>query len=167
MVGAWIIRACRPWIFSSRRIPILSRLSCSRKSGRLLRHRKRRRNPYRQRKRTQLADSRSKPWLAAFGPGQVAIDIQRHRRRAQEAANQALLDLADARGLSAVATGGVRHARAPRRALLDVLTCIREKRTLADAGRLLAENALRFNLASNLIRSQLKLINSAIQEGKG
>jgi DNA polymerase III alpha subunit len=34
----------------------------------------------------------------AFGPGQVVIDVQRHRRRAQEAANQALLDLADASG---------------------------------------------------------------------
>ena len=32
--------------------------------------------------------------------------------------------------------------------------------------RLLAENALRFNLATTLIRSQFKLINSAIQEGK-
>ncbi|HEV7499153.1 MAG TPA: error-prone DNA polymerase, partial [Vicinamibacteria bacterium] len=79
----------------------------------------------------------------AFGPGDVVIDVQRHRRRAQEAANQALLDLADASGLDAIATNGVRHARAPRRALLDVLTCIREKRTLADAGRLLAENAER------------------------
>jgi len=33
--------------------------------------------------------------------------------------------------------------------------------------RLLAENALRFNLASTLMKSQLKMINSAIQEGKG
>jgi flagellar basal-body rod protein FlgB len=32
--------------------------------------------------------------------------------------------------------------------------------------RLLAENALRFNMASNLMKTQLKLINSAIQEGK-
>ena len=32
--------------------------------------------------------------------------------------------------------------------------------------RLLSENALRFNLASSLMKSQLKLINSAIQEGK-
>src|SRR5438445_644640 len=80
---------------------------------------------------------------AALGLGRVAVDVQRHRRRAQEAANQALLDLADALGLPAVATGGVRHARASRRALLDVLTCIREKRTLAGAGRLLAENAER------------------------
>jgi len=32
--------------------------------------------------------------------------------------------------------------------------------------RLLAENAMRFNLASNLIRSQLATIKEAIQEGK-
>jgi flagellar basal-body rod protein FlgB len=32
--------------------------------------------------------------------------------------------------------------------------------------RLLAENALRFNVASSLMKTQLKLINSAIQEGK-
>ena len=39
-------------------------------------------------------------------------------------------------GLRAVATNGVRHAAPKGRALLDVLTCIREKRTLATAGRL-------------------------------
>ncbi len=81
--------------------------------------------------------------VEAFGPGRVFLDVQRHRRREQEAANQALLDLADALGLRAVATGGVRHATSKGRALLDVLTCIREKRTLATAGRLLAENAER------------------------
>jgi len=32
--------------------------------------------------------------------------------------------------------------------------------------RLLAENALRFNLASSLMKSQIKLITSAIEEGK-
>ncbi len=37
----------------------------------------------------------------------------------------------------------MRHAAPKGRALLDVLTCIREKRTLATAGRLLAENAER------------------------
>jgi error-prone DNA polymerase len=81
--------------------------------------------------------------VEAFGPRRVALDVQRHRRREQEAANQALLDLADALGLRAVATNGVRHATSKGRALLDVLTCIREKRTLATAGRLLAENAER------------------------
>jgi error-prone DNA polymerase len=81
--------------------------------------------------------------LRVFGARNTAIDVQRHRRRRQEAANKDLLDLADALGLPAVATNGVRHARAPGRALLDVMTCIREHRTLATAGRLLAENAER------------------------
>ena len=81
--------------------------------------------------------------LEAFGPGNVYLDVQRHRRREQEAVNQAILDLAEALSLPAVATNGVRHATSKGRALLDVLTCIREKRTLATAGRLLAENAER------------------------
>jgi len=81
--------------------------------------------------------------LAAFGARSVALDIQRHRRREQEAGNRTLLDMADALGLTAVATNGVRHARPPGRALMDALTCIREKKTLATAGRLLAENAER------------------------
>jgi flagellar basal body rod protein FlgB len=32
--------------------------------------------------------------------------------------------------------------------------------------RMLAENALRFNLASALVKTQLKLMTDAIQEGK-
>ena len=32
--------------------------------------------------------------------------------------------------------------------------------------RLLAENALRFNMASNLLRAQLRAVRSAIQEGR-
>jgi error-prone DNA polymerase len=81
--------------------------------------------------------------VEAFGPGRVFLDVQRHRRREQEAANRALLDLADSLSLPAVATNGVRHATSKGRALLDVLTCVREKRTLATAGRLLAGNAER------------------------
>jgi error-prone DNA polymerase len=93
--------------------------------------------------RSRLDTDRLARFVEAFGPARVVLDVQRHRRREQEAANQAFLDLADALGLQAVATNGVRHATAKRRALLDVLTCIREKRTLATAGRLLAENAER------------------------
>ena len=78
-----------------------------------------------------------------FGRASVLVDVQRHRRRAQEARSQALLETAEALGLQAVATNGVRHARPEGRALLDALTCIREKRTLASAGRLLSANAER------------------------
>jgi error-prone DNA polymerase len=81
--------------------------------------------------------------VQAFGAENVRLDVQRHRRRDQEAANRALLDLADALGLGAVATNGVRHAAPKGRFLLDALTCIREKRTLDGAGRLLSENAER------------------------
>jgi len=38
--------------------------------------------------------------------------------------------------------------------------------TLDREARLLAENALRFNLASSLMKTQLKLVSAAIQEGK-
>jgi len=81
--------------------------------------------------------------LALFGARGVAIDVQRHRRRDREAAHQALLALAESLGLFAVATNGVRHATSRGRALFDVLTCIREKQTLATAGRRLAKNAER------------------------
>src|SRR5262245_47669250 len=57
--------------------------------------------------------------LRLFGAANVAIDVQRHRRRRQEAANQALVALADSLGLAAVATNGVRHARSTGRALMD------------------------------------------------
>jgi error-prone DNA polymerase len=63
--------------------------------------------------------------LAAFESGRVFIDTQRHRRREQEAAHRALLELSDSLGLRAVATNGVRHAHAKGRALIDALTSIR------------------------------------------
>jgi flagellar basal-body rod protein FlgB len=33
--------------------------------------------------------------------------------------------------------------------------------------RLLSENAMRFNMASNLLRAQVRMLRTAIQEGKG
>jgi error-prone DNA polymerase len=81
--------------------------------------------------------------LAAFGRDRVFLDVQRHRRREQEAANQSLCDLAGSLGLRAIATNGVRHATSRGRALFDAMTCIREKRKLESAGRLLAANGER------------------------
>jgi error-prone DNA polymerase len=81
--------------------------------------------------------------LRVFGPQGVRVEVQRHRRRAQERANRDLLELAAARGVTAVASNGVRHALASGRFLLDALTCVREKCTLAGAGRRLADNAER------------------------
>jgi hypothetical protein len=62
------------------------------------------------------------------------MGIQRHRRRDQEAANQALLDLADAVACARWPRAACAHAAPGGRLLLDVFTCVREKKTLAAAG---------------------------------
>jgi error-prone DNA polymerase len=78
-----------------------------------------------------------------FGPKNVFIELQRHYRREQEIRNQALMDLARSAGLPLVATNGVTSATEDRRELQDVLTCLRNKTTLAEAGTLLNFNAER------------------------
>jgi error-prone DNA polymerase len=77
---------------------------------------------------------------AAFGKGNVFIEIQRHLRRGEERENDALRDLASANGLPLLATNGVLHATRDERAVLDVLTCARNHTHLDAAGRLLARN---------------------------
>jgi len=81
----------------------------------------------------------SQTLLDLFGANNIYGELQRHFDRTEEAANKRLLDS----GLPLIATGGVSHAHPSERELMDVLTCIREKRTLSSAGRLLAKNAER------------------------
>jgi error-prone DNA polymerase len=71
-----------------------------------------------------------------FGQGNLFIDLQRHLDAAEERTNRKLADLADNARLPIVATNDVCHSGAER-ALLDVLTCIRLKTTLDEAGRAL------------------------------
>jgi error-prone DNA polymerase len=78
-----------------------------------------------------------------FGVKNVFVELQRHCRRDQEARNQALMDLARSMKLPLLATNGVTHATGDRRELQDVLTCIRNKTNLAEAGKLLNFNAER------------------------
>src|SRR5688572_7004037 len=80
--------------------------------------------------------------LGIFGD-RLAVDVHRHRERDGERLARALADLAGTRGVSVVATNDVRHATPDRRALLDVLTCIRLGTTLDAAGRRLLANAER------------------------
>lgn len=94
-----------------------------------------------------LAAEPDREWLAwlveSFGRGNVYVEIQRHLVREEEARNQALLELARSLKLPLVATNGVRYATPAGREILDVFTAIREKVTLAEAGRRLARNAER------------------------
>ncbi|HJT88192.1 MAG TPA: PHP domain-containing protein, partial [Bryobacteraceae bacterium] len=81
--------------------------------------------------------------LEIFGKGNVYAELQRHLDREEEARNQATAERARRLGIPLVATNGVAYATPPQRELLDVLTCVREKVTLATAGRLLERNSER------------------------
>jgi error-prone DNA polymerase len=76
--------------------------------------------------------------IASIFPGRTHVELQRHRVRAEEHANRALVDLARRRRLPLLATNGVRYARARDKELHDVMTAIRHHTTLDRAGRLLA-----------------------------
>jgi error-prone DNA polymerase len=78
-----------------------------------------------------------------YGTRNVCLELRRHFHRDQEARNQRLIEEADRRGLALVATNGVHYARRDRRELMDVLTCVRNKTTIHEAGRLLERNAER------------------------
>src|SRR6266849_1680593 len=78
-----------------------------------------------------------------FGRDNVYIELQRHYSRAEEARNQAAVEIARKLSLPLLATNGVCHALPQERELLDVFTCIRHHRVLATAGRLLCRNSER------------------------
>jgi error-prone DNA polymerase len=80
---------------------------------------------------------------AIFGSNNVYVELQRHLERSQEVRNHTAVELAGELKLPIVATNGVCYATAADREILDVFTCIRNKRQLVTAGRLLGRNAER------------------------
>jgi error-prone DNA polymerase len=81
--------------------------------------------------------------LDIYGPHNLYAELQRHYHREEEDRNQQILDRARSLRIPIVATNGVAYATPPQRELLDVFTCIRNKVTLATAGRLLERNSER------------------------
>ena len=84
------------------------------------------------------------PLIGLFGRGHVYVELQRHLLRDEDADNRTLIDLAGTFHVPIVATNGVRFSDPLERPLFDVLTCIRHKTDLAQAGRKLARNAERY-----------------------
>ena len=78
-----------------------------------------------------------------FGQRNTFAELQRHRHRSDEIRNQHVLELARRLRVPVVATNGAAYARPEQRQILDVFTCIREHKKIADAGRLLATNSER------------------------
>jgi error-prone DNA polymerase len=84
------------------------------------------------------------PLVGVFGRQNVYVELQRHLLRDEDAANRLLIDVASAFHVPLVATNGVRFVEPEERPLFDVLTCIRHKTSLAEAGKKLARNAERY-----------------------
>src|SRR5260370_4098846 len=81
--------------------------------------------------------------IGIFGANNLYVELQRHYNRLEEARNQTLIDLARFHHLPLVATNGVNHAHAQAREALHVLTCVRHKVKIHEAGRLLSINSER------------------------
>jgi error-prone DNA polymerase len=79
----------------------------------------------------------------SFGPQNVYVELQRHFDPEQEARNEAAVALARELRLSLLATNGVCYAARGDREVMDVFTCIKHKRTLESAGKLLQRNSER------------------------
>jgi error-prone DNA polymerase len=82
--------------------------------------------------------------LDLFGARNVYVELQRHYNRDEEAHNQSLIDFARRHRLPLLAANGVSHATPESREALDVLTCVRHRVKIAEAGRLLSINSERF-----------------------
>jgi error-prone DNA polymerase len=81
--------------------------------------------------------------VRTFGRENVYVELQRHFDRDEEARNQRAVDWARELTLPLVATNGVCHGSQDQRKILDVFTCLKNKTTLKEAGRLLARNSER------------------------
>jgi error-prone DNA polymerase len=89
------------------------------------------------------ATERVQELCRVFGSENIYVELQRHLYREQEARNQAAIAIARKLKLPLLATNGVCYARAEQRQVLDVFTCLRHHRVLANVGRLLSRNSER------------------------
>ena len=81
---------------------------------------------------------------AIFGKDHLYVELQRHFRREEERRNEVALEIARHLHLPLLATNGVGYAVPEQREILDVFTCLRHHRVLADAGKLLCHNSERY-----------------------
>jgi error-prone DNA polymerase len=82
--------------------------------------------------------------VGLFGRDNVWVELQRHLRDDDPRAIDSLLDLAAAFRVPVLASNGVRFDTPAARPLYDVLTCLRHKTTIDEAGRRLSANAERY-----------------------
>src|SRR5713226_349124 len=99
---------------------------------------------------------------SVFGKHNLYVELQRHFRPEQESRNHAAIELARELGLPLLATNGVLYATPGDRYVLDALTCIKHKRTLDEAGRLLQVNASRHVRSGKEMRQIFRDVEEAV-----
>jgi error-prone DNA polymerase len=82
--------------------------------------------------------------ISIYGRENIYVEIQRHLDDEEEKRNQAIIALGRSLKLPLIATNGVCYATPAERRILDVFTCLENKTTLADAGRILQRNSERY-----------------------
>jgi error-prone DNA polymerase len=97
--------------------------------------------------------SAAKKLLRHFGKGNVSIALFRHFRRGEDRINQLLRDLGDFLKIPVIASNSPTCSQRSDRLLVDAFTCLREHKTLDDAGRLLEQNGERFLKPPEVIRN--------------
>jgi error-prone DNA polymerase len=102
--------------------------------------------------------------VQTFGQRNVYVELQRHRIREQEARNQAAVELARELRVPLLATNGANMATPLEREVLDVLTAIRHRTTLDEAGLLLQQNANRHMLGVAEMKNLFCDVPSAVAE---
>jgi error-prone DNA polymerase len=107
--------------------------------------------------------------IAIFGAdpdparARLFVELQRHRLRGENREIQFLVDLASARRLPVLATGGVNYATSDRRATADLFTCLRLHTTLDAAGRSLGANSERHLKSAGTMRALFADLPSAVE----
>ena len=85
----------------------------------------------------------AKGLIAAFGQGNVCVELNRHHLRDDDRINCQLIDLARHLKLPLIASNAPLHSTRAGRMLADAFTCLRHHTTLDQAGKLLAQNGER------------------------
>ena len=102
------------------------------------------------------------PVRGVFGRGNVYVELNRHLLREQERQNQVRIELARSRGLPLLAANAPCFATPARKGLQDALTCLRFKKKLDEAGRLLEANAERYVKPPKTIRNLFRDLPEAV-----
>src|SRR5258708_9712229 len=112
------------------------------------------------------AQSEIEKLVSIFGQGNVYVELQRHFEREEEYRNRAALDIASRLRLPILATNGVCYAKRGQRPIADVFTCLRYKRRLDTAGKLLCRNSERYLRSPSEMEQLFYDLPDAIQNTK-